>query len=440
MENKEEIRTRLDVLIADDRFGISLVSAIGAIFWDAWEALNGLRPWDRGFHIFWLLGPFILLIERTPSDFWLSIIAISFVFRSVLTRNIAWLKYVWVRLGLIFWLWCIVSAVISANPSYSLGEAAAWYRFPLFAMASVFWLGSDKRFLYAMLVSTAFGLFVMCGILFAELVIVGQQGGRLTWPYGDPLPGSYISKFGLPVFTIMVALAVSASSRLAMASGFFALFTLAVSLMTGERINFLIRACGGMLAGLLWRPKWNRYALLVIVEIAAVVVIFRLMPDMQNRFVNEFYEQLPTKATSPYVKAALPGVEALYASPVLGIGPGNFHSFCMDAATGKQNYRCHPHPHNFYIQLLAETGIVGFVLGSVFFSSIVWSCFTASRKNNADIFDATAWVVPFGLFWPIASTADFFGQWNNIFLWTAVSLALCVTRNKHSDQLYEKKK
>ena len=44
-------------------------------------------------------------------------------------------------------------------------------------MASVFWLGTDKRLLYAMLVSTALGMMLMTGILTAEMIIEGQKGG-----------------------------------------------------------------------------------------------------------------------------------------------------------------------------------------------------------------------------------------------------------------------
>ena len=50
------------------------------------------------------------------------------------------------------------------------------FRFPLFAMATVFWLASDKRLLYAMLLSTAIGITVMCGILTAEILVEGQKG------------------------------------------------------------------------------------------------------------------------------------------------------------------------------------------------------------------------------------------------------------------------
>ena len=430
MTHEKKYYSRLDALIVEEKKTIGFWPAVRAIFEDASQALSEMPSWERGLHFFWLFGPIILLVERTPADFWLSFIAICFLVKSIFYREFAWLKHFWVRAGFVFWSCCVVSAALSANPIYSLGEAAVWIRFPLFAMATVFWLGSDKRLLYAMLVSTVVGLFIMCGILTAELIIVGQQGGRLTWPYGDPLPGSYVSKVGLPVFTVMVALAVSVSGQLAVASGLFAFVTLVISLMTGERINFLIRACGGMLAGLLWRPRWRRYVWLVVVEIAAVFLLFRFMPDLQQRFVNRFIEQLPTNAQSPYAKAMLPAVEAFYSSPILGIGPGNLRHLCPEIIAEKGEYACHPHPHNFYIQLLGETGIFGFILGSLFIGSIIWGCFYASLKNRKNVVNATAWVIPFGLFWPIASTADFFGQWNNIFLWSAIALALCVTHEK----------
>jgi O-antigen ligase len=415
---------RLDTLISEKGDGIGLWSAVQAIVVDGRDVLKAATLWERGAHIFWLLGPFFLLIERTPSDIWLSVIALSFVLRSIVKRDWAWLKTLWVRVGFVFWICCLLSAALSPNPSYSIAEAFVWFRFPLFAMATAFWLARDKRLLYAMLLMSVCGLLVMCGILAAELIIVGQQNGRLTWPYGDPLPGSYVAKAGLPVFTIMVALAVSVSGRLAIFSGVFALMTLVISLMTGERVNFLIRACGGMLAGLLWRPRWGRYFWLVFVEVLAVLLLFRFVPAVRSRFVNGFVDQLPTDMQSPYVKAMMPALEAFLSKPFFGIGPGNFEEMCVDIVAGQDGYACHPHPHNFYVQLLAETGALGFVLGSIFFGSIVWTCFSASLKNKSNVFASTAWIVPFGLFWPIASTADFFGQWNNIFLWSAVALGI----------------
>ena len=153
-----------------------------------------------------------------------------------------------VKFAFAFWAVCLISAVLSPLPAYSFGETFVWFRFPLFAMAVAFWLGRDRLFLYAMLVSIGAGLLTMIGIVAAELAIVGQQGGELYLPYGDLVPGNYLAKACLPAFVLLVALATSARSSVAGLSALLALISILASVMTGERINFLIRACSGMIA------------------------------------------------------------------------------------------------------------------------------------------------------------------------------------------------
>ena len=401
---------------------------------DAQSAYKGLPRWEKPFFVFWLLGPFILLIERSPADLWLSVLALTFFTRCVIKRNFTFVRHFWVKSCLAFWFVMLISGLLSIMPAYSFGEAFVWIRFPLFAMATTFWLGADKRLLYMMGISTFAGLLVMCGILTAEIAIEGQKAGRLMWPYGDLVPGNYVAKVGLPAFTIMVALAVSLRGRIAQISGIVALFTLVISIMTGERINFLIRACSGMLAGLVWRINVKRYVILVLIEVLAVVVVFQAAPSVGYRYVDKFIDQLPTGSHSQYYRTMMPGVMAFEQAPILGIGTGNLRYLCQDIVGDTPNLDCHPHPHNFYIQMAGETGIIGLIFGTIFLWSIIWTCFRASWKNRDNVMVATAWIVPFGLFWPVASMADLFGQWNNIFLWSAVSLALAATNLANNKQ------
>ena len=123
-----------------------LTAHLSRILKDARNALSDLPKWERSVHIFWLAGPFIMLIERSPADLWLSVLALTFAVRSIKLREGWWLKNSGcARLLVLGCLSSIRDLFIAA--AYSLGEALAWFRFPLFAMATAFWLGRDRRLL-----------------------------------------------------------------------------------------------------------------------------------------------------------------------------------------------------------------------------------------------------------------------------------------------------
>ena len=390
---------------------------------DSKTAFYGLPKWEKPVHIFWLLGPFILLIERSPADAWLSILALAFAVRSLCQRDGTWLSHWWVRATFIFWFVCLLSAFMSIAPAYALGEAISWFRFPLFAMATAFWLGRDKRLLYAMLLSTGIGMISMSGILTAEMLIEGQKGGRLTWPYGDLVPGNYLAKAGLPAFCVMVALAVGGKGKTTLVMGALASFSVALSVLAGERINLIIRLCAGVLAGISWKFTWRRLAFVAAFS-SLLLAVFVSQGGMGGRFTTAVLDDLPMGPSSDYYRVMGGGVMAFLDAPILGIGTANYRDLCADILIDGSAFRCDNHPHNFYIQMLAETGILGFITGVFMICTIVWTLFRAGRTHNQNVVAAIAYIVPFGLFFPIQSTADFFGQWNNIFMWSAVALSM----------------
>ena len=137
--------------------------------------------WERFFHVFWLIGPFILLIERTPADFWLSVIAIAFVCRSVIKRDVRWMKTGWVKFAFLFWAVCIVAALNSPLPAYSLEKPLLGFGFHCSRGHHIL-ARRDRQFVYAMLVTTGVGMIIMCGISFAEMLLVGQKAEGCLGP------------------------------------------------------------------------------------------------------------------------------------------------------------------------------------------------------------------------------------------------------------------
>ena len=69
--------------------------------------------------------------------------------------------------------------------------------------------------------------------------------------------------------------------------------------------------------------------------------------------------------------------------PLFGHGPKMFRVICKDEKYAIGAKPCMTHPHNFYIQLLAETGIIGFLF---LLSALVYVIITALRQLKSIIF------------------------------------------------------
>jgi hypothetical protein len=393
-----------------------------------WDKINSLSKLDKYMTLFWFLGPFIYLIERDPADLWLTIICFTFLARCIKKKDWTWVNQIWFKSALALWMFGLFSAVTSPDPFFSFQQGFVWIRFPLYAAAAQVWLAKDRDIRIVMLLSILIGMLIMCGVLIAETIIDPKV--RLTWPYGDLVPGGYMSKVSLPLFCVLMAVAVSKKNKAGMFAGFIGLLSIGVSALTGERTNFLIRACVGLLASIIWKPKFLMFSLLVGIEVIAVLMVFVNRPDLSDRFGKQFLKSIPIKNfDTGYWGAWRGGLQQGLITPIKGIGPSGTRNTCLTLDTklpkwlpGK-NY-CGNHPHNFYIQLFAEVGVIGLLIGCIMFGSIITSCYKARFENFDCPMAATAFVVPFALFFPIQQFNSFYGQWNNLFTWFAIGFAI----------------
>ena len=408
--------------------------------WESgWKKIKNLNNFEKIMTIFWFLGPFIYLIERDPADLWLSLIGLVFLIRCIILKEWRWTSQLWFKSALALWFFGLFSALTGPDPQFTFQQGFVWIRFPLYAAAAQVWLAKDRDIRVIMFLSILIGMVIMCAILISETIIEPKK--RLSWPYGDLVPGGYIAKVSLPVFCVLMAIAVSKHSRAGLFSGIIGFISIIVSILTGERTHFLIRACGGMLASIVWKPKIKLFTVLILVEAFAVLSVFIIRPDLGTNFTKNFVNQIPIVNTDTgYWGSWRGGIQQGLTTPIKGVGPSGTRNTCSSLNTKLPewlpgtNY-CGNHPHNFYVQLFAEVGLVGLFFGCVMFASIILTCFRARKENFECPMSATAFVIPFGLFFPFQQFGSFYGQWGNLFIWFAVGFALSQFQNFKSVRL-----
>ena len=397
---------------------------------NGWEKIHGLSKTDKYMTIFWFLGPFIYLIERDPADLWLSLISLFFLARCIKRKNWSWTSQIWFKSALALWVFGLFSAITSPDPLFTFQQGFVWIRFPLYAAAAQVWLAKDRDIRVVMLLSMVLGMLIMCGILIAESII--EPKIRLTWPYGDMVPGAYVAKFSLPILCIIIALAFSEKNKIGFVFGFLSILAVYATALTGERNNLIILICSGVLAGFVWKPRFVLYSSIILINIIAVSILVHSRPDLSKRYGEQFINKIPiinTSDSNAYWGAWRGGIQQGLITPIKGAGPSGTRNTCATLDTNLpewlpgKNY-CGNHPHNFYVQLLAETGIIGLFFGCLMFGSIIWTCFK-NRKENFDCpMAATAFIIPFGLFFPMQQFGSFYGQWGNLFTWFAIGFAV----------------
>jgi len=395
-----------------------------------WNKIQNLNNFDKYITIVWFLGPFIYLIERDPADLWLTLLSLVFIIRCIIKKDWSWSSQFWFKCALALWLFGMFSAVLGPEPLFSFQQGFVWIRFPLYAAAAQVWIAKDRDIRIIMSLCILIGMLIMSAILISESIIDPKT--RLTWPYGDLIPGAYLTRFSLPFFCVLMAITANKKNISGLLAGLLSLLFIIVSGLTGERGNFLIIVCGGILATVIWRPKRSLIFTIIIVQSLSVLALALVKPDLSKRFTVDLYNKIPiinSFSNNENWGAWRSGIQQGLETPIKGIGPSGTRKNCKKLEPNLHNWLpgnnyCGNHPHNFYIQLFAEVGIIGLLIGILMFSGIIFTCFKARRDNPNCPIAATAFIVPLAFFFPIQQVGSFYSQWGNLFIWFAIGYSI----------------
>ena len=112
-----------------------------------------------------------------------------------------------------------------------------------------------------------------------------------------------------------------------------------------------------------------------------------------------------------------------------GIGPKMFREYCKKEEYFTKN-ACATHPHNYYVQLLAETGIIGTLPLIILFLFTIYKYIMGiyligSKKYSLYIENSLISLLPLSIFlFPFIPSSNFFNNWVSIYTYISIGIIL----------------
>ena len=388
------------------------------------------------------LIPLAALTGNAPSD--IALVLTVLIFFGFRWREFpSFLGSRFLQVAGLFWVWILICSAGSKFPAHSFQDSLPWIRFPLYAFALSHLLSEKNANAARLFIGFCVaGTLIEVGFLFREYFAKASELNNVVRLYGTsskPIPGWYLVCFGLiSVLAIIQKFWESPTGRLYRLGAilFFVLTTVGI-FITGEVMNTAFYI-GTIILFLIVRP-FKGYRGISVVAGALLIILLSLAailwtdPQLHNRLLIGAMKRLPWMPTSDYYVAWTSGLTMAIENPLLGVGPKNFNLYCLslkEAGTLEATLHvsdCQWHPHNLYLQILSEAG----VLGLVFFIVMIGYIFLKALQTSRALYwrDNIALILSFVLFFPIQTYSQAFGQAKNFFVWTVVGFVLAKIRD-----------
>ena len=377
--------------------------------------------------LFLITGPFL-------SDLAVTLVSIIFLIIVFKERIFYVFDNIFFKLFILFYLYIVFNSLINNQNLDSLRISITYIRFGLFSLAVTYFLKQDLNLLkkifhclvfcfFILVIDGIFQYFYGQNFLGAKLV---YPGPRVSSLFGDELIlGSYLSRlfpilFGLSLFFYQ------SNKQLYSLLG-LSVFTLFLVFLSGERTALsLIILTFVLMFFLIFK---NKIFFKKVFYSAAVLTVLLLSfsETLRTRIIdvtiNEMFLNDTTNKTYIFTRQHdehyISAIRMFKKNIILGVGVKNFRNFCDDPKYSASPLSCSSHPHNTYIQILVETGIIGFLF---LISIFIYFCIYIIR-HVLNIFQGKYFFTDFEIcilsgilifIWPFAPTGNVFNNWLNI--------------------------
>ena len=311
---------------------------------------------------------------------------------------------------------------------------------------------------YFFISCTFASIFVCFDIIFQSIYgedIFGFEANlstrKLGGPFGDELiAGSYIQRFSLFAFFSLPLFFKDNLNRFSIILVPALLFVFFTGLiLSGNRMPLVLFLF--LLSLVIIFQRQTRKFLLPFLTIISIVffLTYKFNDSVKNNFHNFYYQiskmaevvnsnNLDPKNTPQHFKEFQSFYGPWSSNKLIGGGIKNFRFYChkKEYKINQSGFVCNMHPHNYYLEILTETGLIGFLIISIFFIQTLYysffkKYFTISELRTNNLITPFIFLLIVEIF-PIKSTGSFFTTGNTTYLFMILAILIGLVRKDNS--------
>jgi O-antigen ligase len=374
--------------------------------------------------------PFLILGPFFP-DLIVSVSALFFIYYVIKNKNF---YYFYNKPFIIFIIFCftsIVSSLFSEEIFHSFESSLFYFRIGVFSCFIWYLIDRDKNivdyFYYALIFS--FIVLVIDGYFqyFTGENIFGLKivSNRISSFFGDELVmGSYLSRLFPLLFALFLAKLKKNRLEIYVIGALF-VFVDVLIYLSGERTAFFFLNLSTIFIIILIK-KYQKFRLFTFIMALIFILVLSLNSSaLTNRMIITPAKNmgLVKSSSKPVIFSRVHDghIRTAYLmfkdKLITGHGPKSFRIKCSDPKYSYNEDSCSNHPHNFYVQLLAENGVIGFLFLLSAFIYILYEAFRQFKsivlKQKRTLTDYQVCLLA-GLLisiWPFSPNGNFYNNW-----------------------------
>ena len=366
------------------------------------------------------------------------------------------------KIFLIFWSYIVILSFFATDFYVSFKSSFFYLRFGIYTIAIVYFLKSHHKSLE--LIYTIYKLTLIFVIFdsvfqifygkdFFGLTTNSIDLTRISGPFGDSLVlGSFLQKI-LPVYIYLILKNYNKNKKILIFDYFILIFVFVLIYRSGDRSALGLISFFSVLFFII--NKTFRKDMIIIFGFVTLIsflltlqnpkIFERNFTQTINQFKGKHYENFLEKDSNEtnlnfmifsfhhqtHYSTAL---RMFIDKPIFGHGLKMFRYECENYSYKptkndlkkyknlKKFYGCSTHPHNTYIQLLSESGLIGFMFVFILFFYFLKKILILLRKKEKSYIPESALLI--GIFinlWPIIPTGSFFNNWISIIYYIPIS-------------------